>query len=107
MNEIVESIRKIITDGKPVSRDACEDLFFDGNPGLAGSPAVDLEPSQFWENSFPQPAEALHRDDKVTNEVSGPLKCPQLAIEADDLNLVKSLMRDLLDAPYEQNAQIA
>ena len=124
MNEIVESIRKIITDGKPVSRDACEDLFFDGNPGLAGSPAVDLEPSQFGEaphnfvsgaidtdavftdDSFPQSAEAFHRDDKVTNEVSGPLKCPQLAIEADDLNLVKSLMRDLLDDPDEQDAQI-
>ena len=124
MNEMIESIREIITEGTPESRDACEDPSFDGNLSLAGSPAVDLELSQFWEaphnfvsgamdtdavitdNSFPQPAEAFHRDDGVIDEVSGPLKDPQLAIEADDLNLVKSLMGDLLDDADEPDAQI-
>jgi len=83
---MIESIREIITEGTPESRDACEDPSFDGNLSLAGSPAVDLELSQFWE--------APH------NFVSG------AAIEADDLNLVKSLMGDLLDDADEPDAQI-
>ena len=124
MDEMIESIREIITEGTPELRDACEDPSFDGNLSLAGSPAVDLELSQFWDaphnfvsgamdrdaifadNILPQPAEAFDTDDELTDEVSGPLKDPQLAIEADDLNLVKSLMGDLLDDADEQGSQI-